>query len=237
MPSRELSDQARVKSVLNYLQQEWSRLFRLTTVEQAINALGFRDEAGELRRLVGQELRFNPQIHPALTQWGVCTFILTEDEKLLARSLVQAPKKAGEGDDEINVFEMETPLEGSEKATVLVVEQLKRLEQAGLVKEGKRKGKGGGPEPSNEYVLVPNWEELAGPLEFNFHTLQRENGQRFNVPCAFDYLMLARSEFMKEKLKIIDSCVHCTTPITLTIDNGQIKEVEPAGALIFRGGG
>lgn len=225
MATNKMTTTSKLKAVLAYLEEQWSKLFRLTTIEQAIRALGYPMD-DELRRRVGAELLAKAAFHPTLAQWGAYTFILNEDEKLLARWLVQRTKNSN---SQLTISEVAASLNCTEAT---VEHQVKNLQGVGLLL-------GGSPQNTSffEYRFVPEWKKLAGPLEFNFHTVQRETGEQFNVPCAFDYLLLARSEFAHEKLEIFDSCVHCTVRLNFMIDNGQIEEVNPPQTLIFRGGG
>jgi hypothetical protein len=87
------------------------------------------------------------------------------------------------------------------------------------------------------YTLASNWRTVAGPLGFAFHTVTLQSGERFNVPCAIDFLLLATSEHAAERIAIADSCAHCTERIHVVIDRGRIVGVEPPEALVFRGGG
>jgi len=52
-----------------------------------------------------------------------------------------------------------------------------------------------------------------------------------------DFLLLVSSDYPHHRLTIHDSCAHCTDRIRVVIDRGRIAAVEPADALVFRGGG
>src|SRR5688500_5626144 len=86
--------QSRADSIVSHLRERWDHLFRLTTVEQAMAALGLPPD-DNLRLAVGDRLRAQPDIHQALVRWGPLTFILTEQEKLLARRLVRQGTQPG----------------------------------------------------------------------------------------------------------------------------------------------
>src|SRR5206468_4166703 len=82
------TDDARV---LRYLRGCWKRLFRLTTVAQAMVALDLPPDP-EQRLRIGDHLLAHPELHPTLGRWGARTFILTDDEKRLGRYLALHPR-------------------------------------------------------------------------------------------------------------------------------------------------
>jgi hypothetical protein len=120
------------------------------------------------RRRLGDFLLAHPELHPALERWGARTFILTEDEKLLGRYLVQ---HAVDGRGQATRTAAAGAISGLDTE---VKRGLALLEHLGLVETRRTGG-------AIAYVIGPNWTELMGPLAFTFHTVQR-GGERFNVP-------------------------------------------------------
>ncbi len=155
-------------AVLDYLRAQWDKLFRLATVAQAVAALGLPwDDAARLR--LGDYLLAHPALHPLLERWGVLTFVLTEDEKLLARALLQ---RAVDGRGRV---ERDT-LAATLKRTVAAVERgANALQHTGLLTWREERG-------AIVYAFASNWPERVGPLAFAFHTVTLEGGEQFNVP-------------------------------------------------------
>jgi hypothetical protein len=214
---------AEERRVLAYLQSQWDRLFRLTTIAQGMAALGL--PADDERRLrLGDHLLAHPAAHPVVARWGARTLILTEDEKLLGRYLAQRAA-AGAG---------RVPAAGAAAAIGRTVPEVTRgltvLQHVGLIDWRLAND-------TIAYTLAPDWQERAGPLAFTFHTVTLQSGERFNVPCALDFLLLGASEHAAERVLIDDSCVHCTDRIRVVIDHGQIAAVEPPETVVFYGGG
>lgn len=154
--------------LLAHLQERWGELFRLTTLEQGMRALG--QAPAHARRLrLGDALLADPNIHPSVERWGARTFILTEDEKLLGRHLARL---AEEGRRQVGLSEAAAALDASAAdvrrglRTLALVRLLAYEVQDGVI----------------AFWFVDEWRALAGPLGFAFHTVQREGGERFNVP-------------------------------------------------------
>lgn len=209
--------------VLEYLTASWSKLFHLTTVQQGMLAVG--QEPVHARRLrIGRYLLEHREIHPTVERWGARTVILTEEEKLPGRYLAQ---HAGDRWGRIAIAAAAAVLAQGERQ---VEQALGTLNQLGLI-EVRRNGN------TVDYRLAPAWRALIGPLGFTFHTVVREDGERFNVPCAHDFLLLAARELTDERLEIFDSCVHRVDRIHVQFAHGRITAVDPPETLIFRGGG
>jgi len=156
------------RGVLTYLRTRWDQLFHLTTVAQALAALGrTEDDASRLR--VGDYLLAHPAVHPVVARWGARTLILTEDEKLLGRYLAH---QAANGRGQVPVA---AAVAAIQRAPAEVARGLAVLRHVGLIDY----------QPVGHaiaYTLAPNWRELAGPLGFTFHTVTLQSSERFNVP-------------------------------------------------------
>ncbi len=160
--------QSNVNAVVSHLQERWNALFRLTTIKQAMDALGLpKDDA--LRLAIGDILRTQPNVHPAVERWGPLAFILTEDKKRLARFLVQ---RAVDRRGKLAPAVVAQAIGWSEPD---VAHGLNVLRQVGLLD-----WRGAGD--AIAYSVAVDWQQRAGPLGFTFHTVQLEDGERFNVP-------------------------------------------------------
>lgn len=154
--------------LLAHLKQRWGELFRLTTLEQGMLALGQApDHARRLR--LGDALLAQPSFHSTVGRWGARTFILTEDEKLLGRHLARL---AEDGRHEVGLMDAAATLDarvGDVRRALRTLAHLDLLtyhEHDGVLSFSWRGG----------------WHALLGPLGFTFHTVQRAGGERFNVP-------------------------------------------------------
>lgn len=157
-----------VDTVVSHLRQRWDQLFRLTTVEQAMAALGL-PQNDDLRLAVGDRLRAQPDAHPAVERWGAIAFILTEPEKLLARCLAQ------HGTDPASRIAIAAIARVIHRGEAEIERGLAVLRHVELL-DWSRSG------DSIVYTLTPDWQQRSGPLEFTYHTVKLAGGERFNVP-------------------------------------------------------
>jgi hypothetical protein len=211
-------------AVLAYLSRQWEDALRLTTIQQAREALGL--PCDRARRLeLGEFLRRHEDSHLAMKRWGALAFALTEDEKLLARYLEwQARDRHGR----VPLSAGATALGESESVVVAALESLERLHVLASGRVDLQE---------IVYEFAADHRTLAGPLGWTYHTVTLANGERFNVPCAIDFLLLIGDEYADQRVVIDDSCAHCTDRIRIETDGGVLTEVEPGEAVVFRGGG
>jgi hypothetical protein len=206
--------------VIDYLRRQWDRPLRLTTVAMGLEATG-RGRGSDLRLRIADNLAANPDLHPVVKRWGVATLVLDEDEKLLGRRLVQL----GSGRT-VSAAQLSADVGIAVDQLDHALTTLQHLQLISWQSHGEWLS----------YLMQPDYSQRLGPLGFNFHGVRLESGERFNVPCAFDYLLLAGSELAGERVEISDSCVHCTARIRAVIDRGRSLEADPKEALLFRGG-
>src|SRR5882672_766872 len=87
----ELSTQE--KKVIEYLKSVWGKDNSVTSVDQAMTILGLRP-SDETRLRIGQYIKQHPELHVVIRRWGWETLVLTPDEKLIARALINAERDA-----------------------------------------------------------------------------------------------------------------------------------------------
>lgn len=153
-----------IDPVVAFLREEWSKPFRITTVAQVMASLGIPDNV-ELRLRIGAYLADHLDLSERLSRWGADAFVLTEDEKLLARCIWQTWERSGAVP---GLSELEQSCDLSPGAMPLGLEVLASL--GFVAHEGQ------------SYAMLADFEERAGGLGFNFHSVTLENGERFNVP-------------------------------------------------------
>lgn len=203
------------QAVVDYLIVAWRQVFRLTTAGQALAALGLAPDPA-LRVRVADLLDASPERSPIIRRWGVPALVLTGDEKLLGRAL----ERAGES------VTVEALARRRGVAAPALCQQLALLSHCGLVAE-----EAGG------YRLVAGWRERLGPLGWACHEVQPEGEPAYTVPCAVDFLLLARHAYPERQLTVTDSCAWSDTPIRATIAHGAVRAVDPVTTLVFPGGG
>jgi flagellar biosynthesis/type III secretory pathway M-ring protein FliF/YscJ len=81
----ELSPQE--KKVIEYLQSVWAKENSVMSVDQAMAAGGSR-QSDETRFRIGQYIKQHPELHVTIRRWGWETLVLTPEEKLIARAII-----------------------------------------------------------------------------------------------------------------------------------------------------
>jgi hypothetical protein len=204
-----------IERAVAHLVASWRRVFRLTTIGQALAALGIAS-SWEVRRAVADRLSAEPGLSPVLRRWGVATFALSNDERLLGRELSRADR----------------PLAVTELAACLglvvpvVRERLRMLTHLGIAMIA-----------DGWVTLTPGYVAKLGPLGWLYQAVQLDDASPFNVPCPVDFLLLAHGSYRDRRLTMRGTCAHSDAPIRVEAAGGAITAVEPGRALVFRGGG
>lgn len=206
---------ADVEQVVAHLVASWRRVFHLTTIDQALVALGVAP-SWELRRAVADRLGDEPGLSPVLRRWGVATFALSNDERLLGRELARAGGA-------LSLAELGARLGLAVSAVRERLRMLAHLEIVALV--------------DDRAMLAPDHAARLGPLGWHFHAVQLDDESPYNVPCPVDFLLLAHGAYPDRRLVLRDTCAQSAAPIAVDAAGGAIVAVEPPTALVFRGGG
>ncbi len=162
--AQELSADA--QRIVNELVDQWKTRFRSTDLALAMSNLGVPAN-DDLRLEVGEHLRANPSLARPLRTWGANNYILSNDEKVIAKYL-------------ISFFEDEQQMPTLDEvagATGVPREDLSaRLEfmaRAGFLKKSD--------DTSFGFSLGEDYETWGGPLRYNFHTVSVEGEKAFGV--------------------------------------------------------
>jgi len=86
----ELSPQE--KKVIEHLLAVWGKDHSVMSVDQAMEAVGLRP-SDETRFRIGQHIKQHPELHVVIRQWGWETLVLTPNEKLIARAIINAARQ------------------------------------------------------------------------------------------------------------------------------------------------
>lgn len=213
--ARGLTEDPAARAVITYLLADWRQTFHLTTVTQAIDALGLAPDPA-LRGRVTDALLAAPTLAPVPRRWGVPTLVLTNEEKLLGRALARADRPLTPTE-----LAAELGFDPDTIATGLAI--LARCDLVTTTGEHSR--------------LSDGWRQRLGPLGWHFHEVRPEREAAFNVPCAIDFLLLVRRLYPDRRVALRDACAHSAARIDLLVSHGAIGAVTPPAALVFRGGG
>src|SRR5882672_7491082 len=79
------------QKVIDYLVNDWGQDFSVTSVDIAMQALKV-EQSDETRFRIGNYIKTHPELHEVIRRWGWVTLVLTPDEKLTARALINAQR-------------------------------------------------------------------------------------------------------------------------------------------------
>jgi hypothetical protein len=121
----------------------------------------------ELRLEIGRYFRENTDLANNLKWWGANNYILSNDEKILAKYLINAQTENNELPDSKTTAE----------ATGLSEEDLNArlafMARAGLLAQSS--------DPKLGHQLAEDYEKWGGPLRYNFHTVAVADDKAFDV--------------------------------------------------------
>src|SRR5437667_5172048 len=82
---------AQEQKVIDYLVKDWGEDYSVTSVDIAMNAIKV-SSSEETRFRIGNYIKVHPELHEVIRRWGWVTLVLTPDEKLIARALINAER-------------------------------------------------------------------------------------------------------------------------------------------------
>lgn len=165
------SDQGQLNAedqkVIDYLVNDWGKDFSVTSVDIAMAALKV-EQSDEIRFRIGNYIKTHPELHEIVRRWGWVTLVLTPDEKLIARALINAERDA---QPTLSTAELAKAVGVSEAE---VKSGLNLLERYEILKKDSSAGKVG-------YRVMPRYIKWEPRLDFVFHKISLDSGRQFNV--------------------------------------------------------
>jgi len=158
---------AQEQKVIDYLVKDWGEDYSVTSVDIAMKALKV-DQSDESRFRIGSYIKSHPELHEVIRRWGWVTLVLTPDEKLIARALVNAER---DGKSPPSLSELARAVAITEPDVKRGLAMLERYEL--LTKDGKAGGAG--------YRVMPRYIKWEPRLDFVFHNVSSDGGRQFSV--------------------------------------------------------
>ena len=158
---------AQEQKVIDYLVKDWGEDYSVTSVDIAMNAVKVTP-SDETRFRIGNYIKAHPELHEVIRRWGWVTLVLTPDEKLIARALVNAERN---GKPAPSVSELTIAVGVKEPDVKRGLSMLERYEIL------KRDSKAGGI----GYAVLPRYVKWEPRLDFVFHKISLDSGRQFNV--------------------------------------------------------
>src|SRR5258705_9435418 len=82
---------AQEQKVIDYLVKDWGEDYSVTSVDIAMKAVNVA-QSDETRFRIGNYIKAHPELHEVIRRWGWVTLVLTPDEKLIARALINSER-------------------------------------------------------------------------------------------------------------------------------------------------
>src|SRR5687767_14321693 len=167
------------QKVIKYLVADWGEDYSVTSVDIAIAALKVKP-SDETRFRIGSHIKAHPELHEIIRRWGWVTLVLTPDEKLIARSLINAER---DGKPQPTVAEIAKTVGITETQADAGLSMLERYE---ILQRAATKGAG--------FKVVPRYIKWEPRLDFIFHKVSLDSGRQFNTNRAVDFMLLVSSK-------------------------------------------
>jgi len=165
------NDQAQLnpqeQKVIDYLVKDWGEDYSVTSVDIAMNALKVAP-SDETRFRIGNYIKAHPELHEVIRRWGWVTLVLTPDEKLIARALINAQRESKPAP---SVSELAKAVGIKEPDVKRGLATLERYEI--LKKDSKASGAG--------YAVISHYIKWEPRLDFVFHKVSLDSGRQFNT--------------------------------------------------------
>jgi hypothetical protein len=165
------NDQAQLsvqeQKVIDYLVNDWGEDFSVTSVDIAMNAVKVAP-SDETRFRIGNYIKVHAELHEVIRRWGWVTLVLTPDEKLIARALINAER---DGKPVPSVSDLTIAVAVKEPDVKRGLAMLERYE---IVKKDTKIGGVG-------YEVIPRYVKWQPRLDFVFHKISLDSGRQFNV--------------------------------------------------------
>jgi len=158
---------AQEQKVIDYLLKDWGEDYSVTSVDIAMNAVKVAP-SDETRFRIGNYIKAHPELHEVIRRWGWVTLVLTPDEKLIARALINAERDSKALP---SVSELAKAVGIKEPDVKRDLAMLERYEI--LKKDSKADGAG--------YAVIPRYVKWQPRLDFVFHKISLDSGRQFNV--------------------------------------------------------
>jgi len=155
------------QKVVDYLVNDWGKDYSVTSVDIAMDALKVK-QSDEARFRIGSYIKAHPELHEVIRRWGWVTLVLTPDEKLIARALINRER---DGKPSPGIAEIADSVSIKEDQVRRGLAMLERYE---ILKKDKSAGGAG-------YKVVPRYIKWEPRLDFLFHKVTLASGRQFNT--------------------------------------------------------
>jgi len=155
------------RKVIDYLLSDWNEEYSVTSVDIAMDAVKV-PQSDETRFRIGSYIKAHPELHEVIRRWGWVTLVLTPDEKLTARTLINAQR---DKKPTPSVAEIARMIGMSEAQ---VGRSLRMLGRYQIIKSDSAIA-------GASYTVAPHYIKWEPRLDFLFHRVTLDRGKQFNT--------------------------------------------------------
>ncbi len=213
------------KRLTDTLLAMWQVKGHLTSIDQAAKMLGLTVD-DSVRIDMMKKFEENLGISEKLTRYRPYTFILTNQEKLIAQYILNEEKQNRQFPA---VAKVSSDLKVAETE---LKSRLKFLAAVGMLYDlGK-------PDENNGlgYSFGSSLSNFTYDMGLRFHVFYVNDQLPFNVGCAKEAFYLLATEFRNDKVKYETVDPLTLAPIQVDFDKGQIASITPPEAKFIEGG-
>ena len=154
------------QKIVDYLLDDWGQQMHSTSISLAMENLGMKPRDA-VRLEIGEHFRAHTDLANNLKWWGANNYLLSNDEKLIAKYLINTYH------DEKRIPDLKELSTGAGVPESDLKGRLNLITQAGLLEASKTEKLG--------YALTDEFTKWGGPLHYNFHTVRQEGAKAFDV--------------------------------------------------------
>lgn len=203
----------------------WTKKGHVASIDQAANVLGVT-VSDSIRVDLLNKFRENLTVHERLGRYRANTFVLSNEEKLIAEFIMAYEKRNGEF----------PTLEQVAAAQNLTPERVKdRLKFMSSVEFFYDLGS---PDEYNKLGFSYGHKkgEFVYDLGTRVHEFRVDGGKPFNVGCAKEALFIVASEYPKNHVEYRTYDPMTLEPVEIVFEKGEIQSIKPEVARILEGG-
>ncbi|MGB5106844.1 MAG: hypothetical protein WBP42_09050 [Candidatus Zixiibacteriota bacterium] len=213
------------KQLVAKLFELWTKKGHVASVDQAADALGVT-VSDSVRIDLLNKFKQNLNIHERLGRYRANTFILTNEEKMIAEHIMVSEKKNQE-------FPSLEQISGELKMSPEhIKERLRFLSAAEMFFDL------GGPDEYNKlgFSYGHKLADFTFDLGLRQHIFKVDGGKPINVGCAKEAFFIVATEYPKSKIEYRTYDPVSLEPIDVVFDDNEIKSINPESAKLMEGG-
>jgi hypothetical protein len=203
----------------------WGSKGHMTSVDQAARILGVSVN-DSIRVDMYRKLNADLTISEKIGRYRPATFVLTNQEKLIAQYIINSERKNSEFPASQQIVAELKIAEPELKSRLKFLADIGLLYDLGQSDESNKLG----------YSFGGSLTDFTFDMGLRYHAFSVDNKLPFNVGCAKEALFLIATEFAKNKVRYETIDPLSLASIVVMFDQGKIVSIVPPEAKLVEGG-